>query len=288
MDYKNLVETKKGCILYSTTNPASMNIIDKLNKKYSWQIEENKIRFSLCSKKDCCSSFEGYGEDKDIIYIEPPKNANADYFLYASSHKSEQNLKSLTAHFPGNWSENIYGGKPYTLNYAFASKLKQILKILNEKNNEYKLNYNVAVEVNHHGPTINSKTPLIFVEIGSTKEEWTNPIAGEIVAFAIFRALLVRAEQYPTYIGFGGGHYAPKFTDYILGKRKLNKEEIAISHICPKYQIEKINQDVLRQAVEKNIEKISGAIIDKKGTTLDQREKIIDLLKKLELEYVMI
>ncbi|MFN3910360.1 MAG: D-aminoacyl-tRNA deacylase, partial [Candidatus Anstonellaceae archaeon] len=255
---ENRLETKKGAILYSTLNEASLNIIDKLKKDFHWQETEDGLFFSPCNKKSCCSCFYAYGQKESILEVKPTNKMEEDYFLYASTHKSEKNLKSLTVHIPGNFGKADYGGKPKTLNYAFASKMKQILKFLDEENKKNKLNWEVSMEVDHHGPTIEEKKALIFVEIGSQKKEWENPLAGKIVASVLFKALLQKAPEYKTYIGFGGGHYAPKFNDYQLGKKTLNGEEIALSHICSKYKIEEIDKEVLTQALEKNLEKIEG------------------------------
>jgi D-aminoacyl-tRNA deacylase len=281
-------ETKKGAILYSTTNLASKNILENLKKIGFRELEKDLYFFSFCSKSDCCSKFFAYGFEKDIIDIEPKEEFREDYFLYASSHKSQKELKSLTVHFPGNWADAEFSGEPKKLNYAFASKTKQILKILYEENKKNNLNYQVSLEVDHHGPTIKQKKPLIFVEIGSTREEWENPLAGQIVARAIFKALLIKAEEYPTYIGFGGGHYCPKFNDYVLGRKKLNNKEIAIAHICPNYLIDKLDSEILQQALKKNFEKIEGILIDKKGTTKEQKQKVLDLIKEFDKDQIQI
>ncbi|MCM8830725.1 MAG: D-aminoacyl-tRNA deacylase [Candidatus Omnitrophica bacterium] len=285
----NRIETRKGAILYSTKNEASLNIIDKLKRYFYWREEQkDKLYFSPCLKSDCCTKFYAYGQEKEILQVRPTKSMKEDYFLYASTHKSEKSLKSLTVHIPGNFSEAKFGGEPKTLNYSFASKLKQILKLLDEENKKNSLGWNVTMEVDHHGPTIKEKKPLIFVEIGSSKDEWQEPVAGKIVASVLFNALLLKAEEYKTYIAFGGGHYAPKFNDYQLGKKKLNQEEIAISHICSKYDIEQLDKELVFEAIEKNLEKIEGALIDKKGLNNKQQERLIKILKEVELNYFFV
>ncbi|MCX8162999.1 MAG: hypothetical protein N3D10_00390 [Candidatus Micrarchaeota archaeon] len=279
------IETKKGAILYSTKNPASLNIIRNLKEHFAWQENGQNLFFSACGKTSCCTKLFAYGQNVEILEVKPTAHMTEEYFLYASSHKSEKKFPSLTVHVPGNWAEAGYGGKPKTLNYSFGCKIKQILKYIEQENKKNNLNWNVSLEVDHHGPTIEEKKPLIFVEIGSDKEEWENPLAGKIIAGALFSALLVKSPEYKTYIGFGGGHYAPKFTDYVLGKRLIDGEEIAISHICPKYRIEQIDRDIVQEAIKKNFEKIEGILIDKKGVDKAQKEKIVNISKELKIKY---
>ncbi|MEM3362318.1 MAG: D-aminoacyl-tRNA deacylase [Candidatus Anstonellaceae archaeon] len=285
---KEKLEDIKGAILYSTKNIASLNIIENLKKYYAWKEEGKQIYFSSCGKKECCTTFFGYGQDVEILEVKPTKEMAEKYFLYASSHKSEKNLPSLTVHVPGNWVEAEYGGEPKTLNYSFGSKIKQILKYIDEESKKNSFGWQISMEVDHHGPTIKEKKALIFVEIGSGPEEWKDQIAGKIIATAIFKALLIKSQSYKTYIAFGGGHYAPKFSEFVLGKRKLEGEEIAISHICPKYRVERIDKEVIKQAIEKNFEKIEGALIDKKGLDKSGREKIVNILEELKLKYYFV
>jgi len=281
-------ELKLGTIIYSTQNEASLNIIRHLEQDWNWKKQNDKLyTFSACGKKDCCTGVKAIGWDKNIIEIEPEIESN--YFLYASPHKSEKQLPTFTAHYPGNWSDAGFGGDAKTLNIAYACKLKQILKFLHEKNSELELGWQVCAEVDHHGPTLKNKDlPLIFVEIGSTQKEWGNEIAGKIVAEAMFKSLLRTEPKYPTYIAFGGGHYAPKFTDFILGRKLLDSQEIAISHICPKYKIDEIDEHMIVQAIQKTLEPVCGALIDKKGLSKEQRTKVEQILQKHNIKTIYV
>ncbi|MFA5107978.1 MAG: D-aminoacyl-tRNA deacylase [Candidatus Micrarchaeia archaeon] len=278
-------EDKKGLVLFSLQNDASANIMNHLHKDWKWQKEdEANYFFSACGDKDGCTVFLAKGEDEEIIKIEPRENA--DYYLYASTHKSEKEMPALTAHFPGNWASADFGGQTSTLNIAFACKLKQILKFMKEGADENGLNWQINMEVDHHGPTPqNGKKKLIFVEIGSGEKEWKNEVAGKIVAAAIMKSLARKAPVYDTYLGIGGGHYTPKFSEYVLGKKLLDGKEIAISHILPKHRVDEIDSKMLLQAMQKSVEPIKGALIDHKGLNKEQREKIIGMLEKEKIEY---
>lgn len=280
--------TRLGTVLYSTQNEASLNIVESLKKDWAWKEKrERLITFSACGKSDCCTGFSAVGYDLEITRIEP--DFDASYFIYASTHKSESKKPALTAHFPGNWSDADFGGGKKTLNVAYACKLKQILKFIDEGNSELGLGWEVCAEVDHHGPTPkNGSLPLIFAEIGSTSQEWKNPVAAKIVSSAIFKALVRKTEQWDTYIAFGGGHYAPAFTDFILGKKMLDGKEIAISHMCPKYRADNIDAQMVRQAVQKTVEPVAGALVDKKGLDSKQREIVCAALDEAKIRTIII
>jgi D-aminoacyl-tRNA deacylase len=272
----------KGAILYSTQNAASMNIMKHLELDWSWK-EKNggRYAFSACGKDKCCTAVEAAGVDREIIAIVPSDaKIDADYFLYASSHKSEVGKPALTAHIPGNWSKNEMGGDERTLNMAYACKLKQILQLLSEGNKKHGLNWPVNMEVDHHGPTPNNgKEMLIFVEIGSKKEEWENDLAGKVVAEAMMKALCREAPVVPVYLGFGGGHYSPKFTPLMIEGEK------AVGHILPKYQAENFDAVMLKQAIGKTHEEVEGALVDWKGLPGEHRDRIITLIEEEGLKW---
>ena len=283
----------KGAILFSTTNTASLNIMAHLEKDWNWKKKNEKsYSFSPCSKDNCCSGVEAHGFDKTIIDIEPPADLKADYFLYASTHKSEAGKPALTAHVPGNWGAADFGGTPRTLNMAYASKLKQILQLLAESAKKHKLDWPVNLEVDHHGPTPkNGKQALIFVEIGSGPEQWSNDIAGRVVAEAIMKALMRPAPEVKVFLGIGGGHYSPKFTPLMLGELKVGgqdsaaKQEAAVGHVLAKYRAADFDAQMLAQALEKTVEKVEGALIDWKGIGKEERERIISVLDKAGMKW---
>ncbi len=272
----------KGAILFSTTNSASLNILKHLETDWKWKKRSDAhYTFSACGKEHCCTGFEAHGYEKEIIAIEPPSSLHADYFLYASTHKSETGTPALTAHVPGNWERADFGGNERTLNMAYASKLKQVLQLLSESAKKHKLEWPVNMEVDHHGPTpLKGKLPLIFVEIGSGPEQWSNEVAGQVVAEAMMKALVRPAPEMKVYLGLGGGHYAPKFTPFMLGSK-----DRAVGHVLPKFHADTFDEKMLAQAVEKTVEKVEGALIDWKGLSGEQRERILPMLEKAGLKW---
>lgn len=134
------------------------------------------------------------------------------------------------------------------------------------------LKYDVTLEVTHHGPTELS-VPSLYAEIGSTEAQWIDPDAGEIVAKAI---LAVSLEKVPVALGFGGGHYAIRQTGLLL------ETEISFGHNFPKYQLEFVDEALIKQAVEKS--KADFAYFDRKSMRSKEKNQISKTLEKLGLK----
>ena len=196
----------KPLVVVSKGNEASQNIksallkLGKLEKKGESYWE--------------CAGFGMAEYDGSIIEIVPDREA--DYYIYASTHRSESEKPSFTVHTQGNWGSADFGGKERTLNIACPAKLKVALMKMKELSGA-SLRWDVCMEVDHHGPTL--ETPVFFIEIGSTEKEWGIPEAGEIVSRAIMAAVESR-EEFPAYVGFGGTHYTSKFTPIVLNSEK--------------------------------------------------------------------
>ncbi len=206
--------------------------------------------------------------------LEVPTDFDTDYIIVLSSHKSKAGGKMLTAHFPGNWNEAKFGGEPRTLNTACAGRLKILMKEL-EKANQ-KLQWPLFVEADHHGPTCG--VPIMFVEVGSTEGEWKNKEATSAVASAVSESL-GKEGSFETVFGVGGGHYSREFTKLVL------ESELAIGHIAPKYAIDSLDESTFRQAIEKNVEKVSKVVVLKGSTNAKQKEKVRKLSESIGLEY---
>ena len=131
------------------------------------------------------------------------------------------------------------------------------------------------MECTHHGPYCNK--PISYIEIGSSKKEWQIKEAGEIIANIIMEVLIgYKEENYRIALGIGGTHYCSNFN-----KIELNTD-IAFAHICPKYQLERLDKEVLRQAIEKS--KASFCLLDWKGLGKNKK-KVKQLLEELNFPY---
>ncbi len=196
---------------------------------------------------------------------------NPKYYVFGSRHRSKSNERTLTVHVPGNLTEEaILGGKPKSLAYCNADAMKTALIELKKAKEEYNLNYSVSLEATHHGPT-ELKKPVLFIEVGSDEEAWNDMNAVRAVARACLKAA-ENTEKFKKGIGIGGHHYAPRHTEVVLSTR------FAIGHIIPSYAVDKVDEEVIKLAIEK-----TGAefiFVDYKSLNSRQMKKIKEFAKK--------
>lgn len=212
----------------------------------------------------------------EILYMNEFKvdGSKTDLCIVASQHKSESGMPSLTVHSPGNFGGAESGGKNKELGIAPALYLKETIISLQDHKIE---GYEVSLEVTHHGPT-SLGFPILFVEIGSTKKQWGDLVACKAVAKTINNTIEKDPEELSVAIGFGGGHYCRKFShvrDYALG------------HICPRYNLNDIDREMLEQMISKTLPKPEFALVEKKGMG-KEKKRILDILEETDLRIVMI
>ncbi|MEM3610017.1 MAG: D-aminoacyl-tRNA deacylase, partial [Candidatus Anstonellales archaeon] len=209
-----------------------------------------------------------------------------DFIVVPSKHKSESKYPCLTAHFPGNpcdVSNSEMGGESKKLNKGFATLMQKYVYNLFHEVTKEKLEIDVVIEQDHHGPTIN--LPIMFIEIGSEEENWKNESYGKVIASALLKTLKEigsKSESYKSeksYIAIGNTHYPKKFTEMLLN------QEYKFSHVFSKYTINCIDKNLLHQAIEKSIEKIQGFVIDKKSLKASEKEKILNIINSFETTY---
>lgn len=207
--------------------------------------------------------------DKKLETVRLP----ASLIIFASKHRGKEEVNSLTVHCTGNPSEEArLGGRPKELAVSSPPAMKSILKEMKRLAEEKGLKYDVTLEVTHHGPTELS-VPSLYVEIGSTEKQWEDLEAGEVAAKAIFAVSL---EEVPVALGFGGGHYAMRQTGLLL------ETDISFGHNFPKYQLDFVDEALIRQAVEKS--NADFAYFDRKSMKSEDRNRISAILKKLGLK----
>lgn len=197
----------------------------------------------------------------------------ASLIIFASKHRGKEEVNSLTVHCTGNPSEEArLGGRPKELAVSSPPAMKSILKEMKRLTEEKGLKYDVTLEVTHHGPTELS-VPSLYAEIGSTEKQWEDLEAGEVAAKAI---LAVSIEEVPVALGFGGGHYAMRQTGLLL------ETDISFGHNFPKYQLDFVDEALIRQAVEKS--NADFAYFDRKSMKSEDRNRISAILEKLGLK----
>ena len=205
-----------------------------------------------------------------------PEIQKVDYFIVASTHRSETAKPALTAHPTGNFGKADLGGNISELSKSWPAGMKIGLQYFAKNAPE---GFDITMEATHHGPTDWEK-PLMFIEIGSTEKEWVRKDLGILTANAI-KEIIEKAPKakFENYAGFGGIHYCPSFN-----KIQIENEKAAVGHVVPKYASDAITEDIVKQAIEKSSAK--RAIIDWKGIKRGAREKVTSALESLGIPYL--
>ena len=222
-----------------------------------------------------------------LIFLEKLRvggtNLTPDLIIFASRHTSKTARPAFLVHSTGNWGKNAdFGGKAQDLSKTSALLHKAGIESLREQIEKFNVpDFSLDMEVTHHGPTT-LDIPLIFMELGSSKQEWLIKEAGELVANAIvnavFKYLDFKEEKTQQVgLGFGGTHYTPNFS------RLITNNNIALSFICPKYYIQELNENLIRMMIDNTLEKIDYFVVDWKGTNSQDKKHLIPLLEEFDI-----
>lgn len=221
-------------IIVSRTDPASVHVGEHLRELADWTREIDDAR----------SDGEGggtvYRTDGAVIrefadrHLDLVRPADAfddvDLLAFASKHAGDTG-PLLTAHHTGNFGPADHGGAPNALARACPNAHAAVLDALAT---HAPAGYEVGMECTHHGPT-DVGAPSMFVEVGSGPDKWDDPAAARAVARAIFDIRGVEPDR-PVepgtdgrrrhLVGFGGGHYAPRF------ERIVRETDWAVGHVA--------------------------------------------------------
>lgn len=264
-------------VVYSTRDPAGSGIarfiVDRLGLS------------GRCSCPRCVSCFENgevivVGFNEDVInfdFLDDVLPSEVDLYIVASRHSSEAGVKSYTVHFTGNFgSEALFGGRPMELGMAHPPVAWFLLNRLNREAEQFgrKGEYEVSYEATHHGPTSLSK-PLVFVEIGSSHNEWNDSVNHAIVGTAVYELVLSykKLPECVSVIGVGGGHYPRKHTELALTTNKC------YGHILPKYALQYLSEEILEMMFKRTVLPPQEVLIEKKGTRTEHRNLIEEYAK---------
>lgn len=213
--------------------------------------------------------------DTKIVELEG-LNLSADLVIVASSHRSASGKPTLTAHSPGNFGPADMGGAPGSLSISPALYVSEAVRKFKELRDARKLQYDVSLEVTHHGPSF--EVPIVFVEVGSSEQQWQDMKAVETAADVIIHLMDVDLSG-KSVVGVGGTHYTSYFT-------KKTMEGLNFGHICPKYASKYLSRDMLEQMVKKTTPTPEEAWIDWKGTPGGLRQQTRDWVEELGLKAV--
>ena len=263
-------------IIASSKDHAGINIRNNLIELFDFEKSDEKFdnndifQFNNIQNK----KIKLYLTNDDLIFSENiDKKIDADVFIFASKHRSRENTPSFAVHPIGNWDKADFGGEEKKLCFSSAVLLKNLFIELNNIAKE--TNYELTMEATHHGPFV--EKPAVFCEIGSTEEEWNDKENGKILATTIINTLKNQNQNYKIAIGIGGPHYCNNFNKVVL------RTDIAFSHICPKFHLNKLNEELIKQSIQKTTERIDFFVLDWKGLGAE-KQRIVDLLKNLKLD----
>ncbi|GGI99697.1 D-tyrosyl-tRNA(Tyr) deacylase [Halobellus salinus] len=120
-------------------------------------------------------------------FSEPPA-----FVVFLSRHAGETG-PLLSAHFTGNFGPAEYGGDPGELARACPNVQRAVIDGFDRYAPE---RYEVGLECTHHGPT-DVGAPSLFVELGSSDAEWTDPEGARAVARSVLELSGVRPDAVP-------------------------------------------------------------------------------------------
>jgi D-aminoacyl-tRNA deacylase len=160
-------------------------------------------------------------------------DADIDRIVFPSRHAGDTG-PLLTTHFTGNVGTADHGGADRELATAAPLAAKRALRSLDRHAPE---EYDASLECTHHGPSAVG-LPSLYVELGSGDPQWNDDEAARAVAQAVLACRdeaeseghPVSDEQRPLpshrLVGFGGSHYAPRFT------RIARETSWAVGHVA--------------------------------------------------------
>ena len=248
-------------IIASEADTASINLRDRLLEMSEWREEGTfdgqemyfltKDYGEFCKKGTHLITIEKlhiHAEEIDKEWTKQ-KGLEIDNIIFLSRHKAASGRPSLTVHPIGNWGDADYGGKPAEISGSAPEWMTGLLLKIRENRLP---GYDVCFEATHHGPLLN--TPTIFLEIGSSEDEWEN----HEPAKALIKSLLdLKPAKGISVVGIGGGHYTPRFTEAAFS------HEVCFGHMIANYGVDVLTSDLVKKAIFHS--KANGIYFHKKG-----------------------
>ena len=266
-------------IVTSAEDIASMNIRDKLLNMAQWKdigkFDGSPVLAHGNYHMILIQEIHLYWENIDIA-VEKATGNSYECFIFASRHRSQSGLRTLTVHALGNYGTADFGGEPGTIVPTHPKLMTKALLLLQK--HAFDLNFGISFETTHHGPYL--ATPTFFIEIGSDENAWPEPEPAKRIA----KVILELAESNLTdddgiVIGVGGGHYAPRHTDLIV------RMKASMGHMIPNYAIEHLDSQMIAQVKEKSQE-ASMVYFHKKFAKAELRNKLKELFEEQGIKLI--
>ncbi|HKR73364.1 MAG TPA: D-aminoacyl-tRNA deacylase [Candidatus Nitrosocosmicus sp.] len=252
------------------------NVKKSIDKKESPAIEYKIFKSNKYTKIDLLDF------DSELINLTNLDNLGIDdcFSIFLSRHSSNSKIPTLTSHFTGNFSSNnSLGGNPFELGISYPTFQKEYMKKLFQMKQHIQ-HYDLTIEATHHGPTASSN-PLIFIEIGSSEEEWQNKTTASAVCKCLLKTIIEDDNHHPKKeskiaIGVGGNHYPQKFNELILFS------DVAFASIASKYNLKFVDERMLKQMKTRSIEEVTDIYFDEKSLGAEKNH-LISISESLDL-----
>ena len=224
------------------------------------------------------------GKYYDLIIISTPtisddwleEKYDYDGFVFLSKHAAKSGALALTCHSTGNFSESKFGGNSRQVAVPHPNLQKAYLQTL-QKNQSQFSEFQITIEATHHGPTALTK-PTIFIEIGTTEEQWTDVSLCISVAKLVHDVFSNAIPENPVAICFGGTHYSSKFTCELLeGKYSLGT-------VIPKHALNDLDEELFSHIIKQN-SMAKFALLDWRGLG-SNKQKVLAFLESTSLEII--
>jgi len=268
-------------VVASRKDTASLNIAKHILNHYPFSVtgetfQENPT-FSADINRKKLTLIMLNEEAINAQYL-PQSFTHLSLIVFISRHSSTSGTPTLSVHTPGNFAAAELGGLPKQVSISPATAMRNALKALMLFKEGMKLEYEVSYECTHHGPSLN--VPAMFVELGSSPKQWGDSKAAEAVAHAAMSAIgKFGVSEKTAVLGIGGTHYNQRFTRMALDG------EAVFGHMIPKYAVPWVDAEMLRQCVEKTVEKVDCAILDWKGIKSADKPQLLKALAEIGLQY---
>jgi D-aminoacyl-tRNA deacylase len=268
-------------LVASRKDTASLNIAKHILNRYPFSVTGETFQETPSFSADINRkkvTFITLNEEAINAQHLPDSFANLSLIVFISRHSSASGKPTLSVHTPGNFGAAELGGLPRKISVSPAAAMRNALKALMLFKEGMKLDYEVSYECTHHGPSLD--VPAMFVELGSSPRQWRDSKAAEAVAHAAMSAIgKFGVSEKTAVLGIGGTHYPQRFTRMALDG------EAVFGHMIPKYAVPLVDAEMLRQCVEKTVEKVECAFLDWKGIKGADKPNLLAALQEIGLSY---
>jgi len=261
-------------IAVSNKDIAGINIAKQILQRYSFRESAGKFQGNTAYTTE----FDGKNV-RLVTLSEESTHAQdlTDFFpkleliVFISRHSSVSGTPTLSVHTPGNLGSAEIGGIARKVSISPANAMRNALGAMMRLKREMHLDYEVSYEGTHHGPSLD--VPTMFVELGSSPKQWTDLRAAEAVGHAAMEAVSkFGSTTVKAVLGIGGPHYSSKFSRMAL------ENQIAFGHMMPKYAIQGIDAEILKQCIERTLERVESVILDWKGIKGEDKQPLVRIL----------